>query len=331
VILDFNPILLNMKRGLFILVPGPISTVVRNVQTYALVIFAMLTALTVNAQVWSPPGATWTYSYSNQFSITGYVEIKYVGDSVVGGQLTKVLEKTRYSLEQFSGVQDTIDLGKEFTYLDSNVVYYYRLGQFFVLYDFNSQANDVWTIAGENGIGVCDSIGAVQVDSTATIIINTDTLKSLTVSAKDTTDWQFGTTIMERIGCTDAYMFPEPTLCIIDYNEGGPFRCYWDDSFPIYSSGIAASCDFITSIEQINPDVPFKIYPNPTSGSIALTNLSRQATEINIYNNLGEWIYGKQLNGLGEATLNLSALTSGVYVCHISVGATTLQRRIIKL
>jgi len=37
-------------------------------------------------------GATWHYSYNN-FSITGYIEIKYIGDSLIDGKVCKVLEK----------------------------------------------------------------------------------------------------------------------------------------------------------------------------------------------------------------------------------------------
>ena len=289
-----------------------------------------IAAITVKAQVWSPPGATWTYSYTNNFAIMGYVEIKYVGDSMVAGQLTKVLEKMRYILDQSSLVSDTINLGKEYTYLDSNIVYYYRLGQFYPLYDFNAQVNDQWTVAGESGTG-CDSTGKVQVDNVSTLIFNSDTLISQMISSPDASDWQLGSSLVERIGCIDGYMFPELTTCIADANQGGPFRCYWDDSFPVYSSGITTTCDFITSIEQISNDSHWNVYPNPTTGWITLTELSNAATGITIYNVLGELVHTQGLSGSNNLVMDLGGLPGGMYYLQVFHEETTLIRKIIKM
>ena len=39
-----------------------------------------------NQNEWAPDGATWHYSYNN-FSITGYIEIKYIGGSLIDGKV----------------------------------------------------------------------------------------------------------------------------------------------------------------------------------------------------------------------------------------------------
>lgn len=217
-----------------------------------------------NQNEWAPEGATWHYSYNN-FSITGYIEIKYIGDSLIDGKVCKVLEKKLYSYDYATTISDTINLGLEFTYSDSNKVYYYRFDQFFVLYNFNAQPGDWWEIAGWSIPGSCDSIGKIEVDSIGTIVINSDTLKYLKISRKDSSDWQLGSIIVEKIGCIDHYMFPEPFMCALDMNEGGgPFRCYFDNTFGLYQSGIASACDYITSIDYLDyPNNNLIIYPNP--------------------------------------------------------------------
>ncbi|MFY9417594.1 MAG: T9SS type A sorting domain-containing protein, partial [Bacteroidales bacterium] len=253
---------------------------------------------------------------------TGYIEIKYIGDSLIDGKVCKVLEKKLYSYDYVTTISDTINLGLEFTYSDSNKVYYYRFDQFFVLYNFNAQPGDWWEIAGWSIPGSCDSIGKIEVDSIGTIVINSDTLKYLKISRKVTSDWQFGSIIVEKIGCIDHYMFPEPFMCALDMNEGGPFRCYFDNTFGLYQSGIASACDYITSIDYLDyPDNNLIIYPNPVKNILNINwddKINRQLN-IKIFNLTGQLVLETNIEKDNKNQyIDLSTLPSNIYLIKLT-------------
>ena len=275
-----------------------------------------------NQNEWAPEGATWHYSYNN-FSITGYIEIKYIGDSLIDGKVCKVLEKKLYSYDYVTTISDTINLGLELTYSDSNKVYYYRFDQFFVLYNFNAQPGDWWEIAGWSIPGSCDSIGKIEVDSIGTIVINSDTLKYLKISRKDSSDWQLGSIIVEKIGCIDHYMFPEPFMCALDMDEGGgPFRCYFDNTFGLYQSGIASACDYITSIDYLDyPNNNLIIYPNPVKNILNINwddKINRQLN-IKIFNLTGQLVLETNIEKDNKNQyIDLSTLPSNIYLIKLT-------------
>ena len=281
-----------------------------------------------NQNEWAPDGATWHYSYNN-FSITGYIEIKYIGDSLIDGKVCKVLEKKLYSYDYVTTISDTTNLGLEFTYSDSNKVYYYRFDQFFVLYNFNAQPGDWWEIAGWSIPGSCDSIGTIEVDSIGTIVINSDTLKYLRISRKDTSDWQFGSIIVEKIGCIDHYMFPEPFMCALDMDEGGPFRCYFDNNFGLYQSGIVSSCDYITNINISDVgDKNINVYPNPVEN--VLNIYTKYESTLIIRNLIGDVIKNIPLIK-GNNVIDVHNLPNGLLIIELRNNQSINFYKIIKL
>lgn len=220
------------------------------------------------AQVWAPSGATWHYDWAQMWS-SGYVKIQYTNDSAVGGKVCKVLKKELHSYDWINHIYQTSVLGYEYTYFEDNIVYYYRFGKFFRLYDFNANAGSSWEVAGWEQNNPCDSTGTIVSNSTGMTTINSIPLKYLAVSPGNSSEWSLGDSILERIGSL-GYMFPEPT-CFADLFEGGPLRCYYDDTFGLYERGYASSCDYITGTDKI-PSVSdqIKIYPNPTSSTLTL-------------------------------------------------------------
>lgn len=276
---------------------------------FILILFS--TIISVKGQgVWAPSGATWHYQYDNQWWL-GYVEIKYIGDSLVDGKMCKVLEKIRYQHNGIYFYYDTVYIGKEYTYLDSNIVYYYRHGQFYKLYDFNSIVSDTWEVAGWNDYYYyypCDSIGELQVDSVNTFVINADTLKGMYVRHKDTSDWYIYGLIVERIGSL-SYMFPEPN-CMVDNYEGGALRCYYDSTFGLFKTS-DIQCDYIIGIENINTVNKINIYPNPTTGKISV-----EAEEIERIEVMD--LQGKEVYTDNEKEIDLSKNSKGIYIIKVT-------------
>jgi hypothetical protein len=221
------------------------------------------------AQVWAPSGATWHYGWQAMW-YSGYVKIQYTGDTVVGSKVCKTLKKERYTYDWNSHIYSNNVIGYEYTYQENNIVYYYRYGQFFKLYDFNSVAGDSWEVAGWDSSHPCGDTAIVVVDSNGFTTINSFSLRYLKVSPGQNSTWAFSSdTIIERIGSL-GYMFPEP-ICVVDLYEGGALRCYYDDSFGLYERGFAPSCDYITGMDKILPGSNYvKIYPIPTTSTINL-------------------------------------------------------------
>jgi hypothetical protein len=174
---------------------------------HLLLVFQLIAAgLIVKGQaVWAPQGATWYYSYGN-FAVTGYVRIKYVGDSIINGQSCKALEKKRYWFDFILSKSDSAVIDTTFTYLKNDSVFYYFNNQFYLLYDFNGQPSDVWQVAEPDTFCTEDSSATVQVDSIGTMTINATTLKWLSVNPTPNSHYGYYGQIIERIGCYDFYM-----------------------------------------------------------------------------------------------------------------------------
>lgn len=238
-------------------------------KTYILFFALLFATLSASAQVWAPAGATWYYDWI-EWATDGYAKIHYTTDSVVGGKLCKVLEIENHTYDWTTHTYHDGVLGYEYTYLENNIVYYYRFGHFYTLYDFSSAPGTTWSVAGWEQGFPCDSTGTVVLDSTGVTTINSFPLKYLKVSPGQNSGWEFMDKIIERIGCL-GYMFPGPN-CVIDIPGPGQLRCYSDNEFGLYQRPVfPPACDYIIGMD----DRPrgfneVNIYPVPASTAITV-------------------------------------------------------------
>jgi hypothetical protein len=263
----------------------------------------IFTSLFTFSQTWAPAGATWHYDYVNLW-VSGYVEIQYTGDTNVSGKLCKILTKDMHYYDYMQEKYLNYHIGYEYTCLENGVVYYFR---------------------------PCDSIGKVMVDNTGSITINTVPLKILFITPGPGSTWQFySDTITERIG-SFGYMFPNQN-CVPDAFEGGPLRCYYDDSFGLYERGSAPSCDYITGIGTIRSDNQVRIYPLPAK-SILTVEMTGNGNGIGIIR-LSD-LSGKQMKYFKtesqKFSFDISDLDDGIYFIAITGNSgLTLNRKVIK-
>ena len=280
------------------------------------------------AQVWAPAGATWHYDYA-QMWVNGYVKIQYTGDTTIAGKVCKILKKELYTYDYLHNTYSNSLLGFEYTYLENSIVYYRRYGAFYKLYDFNATVSNTWTVAGWDP-PVCDSTGTVVVDSIGQTIINGFSLKFFVTSEAPNNYWGFGIyRVIERIG-SQGYMFPEPS-CVVDISEGGPLRCYYDDTFGLYQRpGFPPECDYITSIDPVQRQrEEVKIYPIPTSSSIKIdfSSMRKETRSIVLSDLLGNLLKTMQTEK-PKVVMDLSSLNEGLYFVRISnsSGATEVMK-----
>ena len=295
-----------------------------------LLCLVLLQSLITNAQVWAPLGATWYYDWV-EMAVDGYAQIRYVNDSMVGGKLCKTLQVEQHTFNWITQTFTHAVIGQEYTYLENNIVYYYRYGQFYKLYDFNSGAGSYWIVAGWDQNNPCDSLGSIVVDSTGSIIINSFPLKYLRVSPGPYSEWEFMDKIIERIGSL-GYMFPGPN-CVVDIHGPGELRCYYDDSFGLYQrSGFPPNCDYIVGMNDISKENNWlKIYPvpAPTVITVEINKPIKGKIMIVISDTEGNIIRNIE-SAETKLAINIEDLPSGMYFAKVISGDDIKSVKIIK-
>lgn len=96
---------------------------------------------------------------------------------------------------------------------------------------------------------------------------------------------------------------------------------------PIIGTRTAADCSTLSTIE-ITKDA-FSIFPNPvTNGLVNITSTSNEAIAVSVFDILGKQVIHKTVN---NNTLNVTALTSGVYILKVSQnGSVSTKKLVIK-
>lgn len=285
-------------------------------QLILLLTFLSLTTFVIG-QTWAPTGAKWTFGVAYAFGPQiEYREWASTGDTIVNGHTCKLIKRNGWYV---SG--DISD--KLITYEDSNKVYWYNVNQFTVLYDFNKNAGDTWTI-------MTDTCGLlITVDSTGIDTINGFPLKALYISSDD---WAFNGKILEHIGHIGQ---PNPNIiyhctgAIEDLNYYTGLRCYEDSAFGFHSFGIAPSCDYtVTGIDEVANPFGLLIFPNPTTDQINIQTKSKQKFNFNIYNSLGQLVQ-KGIIESNATTIYINNLTNGIYSIELSADSKIERKRFI--
>ena len=127
------------------------------------------------------------------------------------------------------------------------------------------------------------------------------------------------------------------------YNEAGLFYCQEVSGFSCLSAYGITNSDFIERWQcqsligkevegrerkaATKNNIDLSVYPNPTTGMITIST-DLVDYEIQLYNMDGQ----RQAIGFrSESEIDMTDLSSGVYVIVIKSGITTLTRRVVKL
>ena len=255
-------------------------------------------------------GSEWYYD--EQFAFSGnidYIKFTSEGYAWMGEKLCKKITK-RHKLE----CNDRPEI--EYVYSSNDTVFFYdpHIEKFQILYAFDAEKSDSWNILVDNENDQTDTI-VVTVDSVSTIQINNKNLKQLFVTYKQS-NGNYVTaksTIIEAIGDLQ-YMFNwypwYAGACDANFTMG--LRCFNNSLIGNYSTGIAESCDFISS-STIYQASNFKIYPNPVEDFITIENW-QNIQSIEIYTPNGAQVETIQLV---SEQIDLSALPQGNYILRI--------------
>ncbi len=264
------------------------------------------------AQFFGPQGSSWYFSkiyvVPNPL-VEDYIQVTSLGDSIIHGILCNRLEINN---PLFCGDQRSV----KYTYYSNDTVFFYEpvYDSFEMLYNMNASPGDTWSIRVPD-MNDDDTI-SIHVNSTDIVTINGIQLKSFDVTYfahfDNMTDIEYNSTIIERIGDVK-YIFnikPEWSYTCDEAIITG-LRCYEDLNTPIYTTGIANSCDFqsYTGIDDVVNE-QLKIYPNPSSDKIFLKNDNLDPIDFEIFDLLGNSI----LKGITNSEIDISKLNPGSYI-----------------
>lgn len=305
--------------------------VMKKVKKIFLVTFILLGIYThLFSQTWCAPGATWYYDESPPAApFTYYLKTTYAGDTSINGKQCQKLNEEVFRYDYITHSFSNYFLRAHFTYSNGDTVFVFRSNDFFTLYNFSTQKGD--TIIVPNLESCCSGVlNKLYVDSTGTLTINSQTLKFYyaTQVYPAPTNGTWKAKIIEKIGPVNNYMFTETYCGVVDCNIGGPFRCYQDNNFPLYSNGNTTSCDYLaTEMDEHEIGSKIKVYPNPFDDFITIDN--RIGAELKIFNLLGESVFF-QKNIQRGTQINLNALPNGIYLLQVQTAKESITKKIIK-
>lgn len=290
------------------------------------------------SQNWFPSGATWSYSeHFVSSSQVSYLQLEVLNyDTLIHG-------KTCVPIFRSVGTLHCEDRPMiEYVYEENDKVYFYQpfLDTFQVLYDFSLPQGQSWSFIVEyNNHQNIDTV-EVLINSISTVNINGQNLQKLDVTyIYNFLEYEFQESheIIEKIGFLNHFFYLGPhSSGFCDMNLSGGLRCYTDNSIGLYETGIAPSCDYISSVsvsEQENlSNSSLEIYPNPAENSFFI-NINNNPLVDKMNYSIND-INGKLVkSGLlhNNAPIDVSYLPNGFYLVVIneSISSTKFQTPLI--
>jgi hypothetical protein len=227
---------------------------------------------------------------------------------------------------------------------DSVFLYHQFIDSFQLLYAFNAQVGDSWPfLLGSTFHSVVDTV-QITVDSIYSETINAHLLRGLKVTYTFFSDssvfspWVTESHFSEVIGDFDfLFNFPGMSSAVIcDEEYPSKLRCYSDNMFGSYETGIVDSCTYLgyggwSGVKDIDVN-DIILWPNPVKNVLYLQNDYLEGTEIHIYDITGSLLFSKSiLNSNQVVTLDVSSLDNGIYFVQIKSPNKTISKKVVKL
>jgi hypothetical protein len=295
------------------------------------------------SQTFAPVGATWHYHLTEQGD-TSFVKIESTHDTIILGKSCQALKLPGTC--KFFG-ENRISLTSNYeVYIhsstDSVFLYHEFINSFQLLYAFNAQVGDSWSfLLGQSNKPVIDTV-QITVDSIYSETINAQLLRGLKVRyslfSYDGTQspWVTESHFSEVIGDFDfLFNFPGMTSAVIcDEEYPSKLRCYSDNTFGSYETGIVDSCSHTAvyvGVEEIDV-TDINLWPNPVKNVLFLQNDYLEGTEIGIFDITGSLLFSKSiLNSNQVVALDVSSLDNGIYFVQVKSPNKTISKKIVKL
>lgn len=253
---------------------------------------------TGSAQVWCPPGATWSYTYSNGWSHEGYARFTYTGDVVLNDTLAQRITIHEEGMDWPNNTtfswEDSV-----FTAVHGDLVSIWTGARFDTLYYFGALPGDHWQRTVLNDM---ESMQLEVVQDTGSTVIDGIPLRYLAM--------EDGDTLMERLGSLTGFMLPWTAL-MMDA-PGGSLRCYADGDIDFKASWWAYGCASWAGLEELNSAVTFSLSPNPGNGTAHLAWPAFREFDLEVRDALGRIVHRERIV-VGSSNVELPYVKAGVY------------------
>lgn len=285
----------------------------------------------VFSQNWVHSNPVWHYDYWGIGSI-GFVKIEQVGDSVILGKNSMILQTTWYNF-QYDEFQVLHFMGPtigdtNYVYSESDTVFYLQNGQFQKLFDFSKTAGETYSI-GTNTIGnLCSSTSYSLVTSTGTDELGYSYIQ---LDSPDTSFLELNGKYNTRFG-GGMYLFPINKLtcdtnAITDLPQFS-FKCFQDDDLFYNPSGV--DCQYLlTHLSLMEMDfVDLTIAPNPADNFIDIKTSTAIQT-IQLLDVTGQIVI--EFEKITSAKIDVSNIKSGIYYLKIASNNGSKRTRKISI
>ncbi|MEO9533050.1 MAG: T9SS type A sorting domain-containing protein [Crocinitomicaceae bacterium] len=306
-------------------------------KVYAMLLLAM--SFSSFSQVWIDQNATWHYDYWG-VAEEGFFKLEYNQDSLINGENCQVIEsyQSKFVTDQFGQMHHIGPTLKStnFTYVNGDTVFYWKDDQFFTLFDFGASIGDQWQIGSTNSNGdpVCDDSSFVVVVDTGTVIINSNSYRTISLETTAGSSLRFGGVFVERFGQIGSnygfHTFPGVETCdtnVITEYYGITFKCFEDDSFTLYNPS-GEDCEYLLT-HLSNEEIAVQklaSFPNPVSEMLKVQMNGEGVLEL--YNQIGQVVI--QQNHYNQSVIEMEAVPTGIYLLRLRIGESVYTEKILK-
>jgi hypothetical protein len=290
----------------------------------------LLSSYSNQAQVvFCPPGAEWNYLFElrplfTQYTFSRHEKVKYVRDSVINNQTTKVLKHTLgahndcfdevyTTLIKQSG--DTVFFRNAFTKNNWQVLYNFAAttGQSWVINLYNSNSNNPF------------STYTMTVESVSNSIINS--LNHRVLIVKDNGSRTY--TVTERFGATQfLFNFSLPNCDSYQFKQR---LCYYDNTIgEVKYSALPCNYENPLGLTSLSKSM-VKLSPNPTGGLVSIEIEKQGWKSIRIMDVTGKEVLKTDKSTDTKLQINMEALNKGIYFIQLLAdGKLMSTEKIIK-
>ena len=144
----------------------------------------------------------------------------------------------------------------------------------------------------------------------------------------------------KSLNATYTYDVDNTQAYYVKYADDTVYRLYFTAFAGSSTGDLSFAFENVTALlgfDDVNENVSFGVYPNPSTDKrinliYDVNKLSSNKNQVSVYAVTGKKVFEKSLNtnsGFYNKTLDLSALSSGVYVLQFTTGDSNITKKII--
>ena len=309
---------------------------------------ALFLVCAATAQTWCPPGATWHFTKTIGLwpDIDGFVKLVYTGDTTINNIACKIIKGTSAGRYLHGGtVTVNPNYRTYYTYESNHVIFLHNGNAFDTVVNFNASIGDKWLRPGRSVASGCNSRRAFTVTDTGHVAVNGFNLKKVVTTytssytvGSDTYTVNREDRFVERAMINAGGMFLDlfPLYCeqdnIIPEAYFIKFKCYEDNTFPLYNADNSTACESITGIGSITGNLTgVALYPNPATDQLIIDKINNHTYKARLTDLLGNTVLESTIETQGKTQLDISSLNTGIYILQLfEKGLLAGSEKIIK-